>query len=151
MQQFISKWFKTALANLLIVALLGCIMRYKIAFSLPFINQRNLLNAHSHFAFAGWITQAIMTFIAVYIAEHSPSFSIKKYNCLLFANLLTAYGMLFSFPFEGYATISIIFSTLSIFASYAFAIIVWYDLNKITVKTIAHYWIKAALIIRWHI
>ena len=146
MQQFTHNWFRTALANLLIVALLGCIMRYKIAFSLPFINQKNLLNAHSHFAFAGWITQAIMIFITGYISKHSPSFSFKKYNYLLLANLLTAYGMLFSFPFEGYATVSIIFSTLSLFASYAFAIAVWYDLNKISEKAIAHYWIKAALV-----
>jgi hypothetical protein len=146
MQQFKYNWLRTAIASLLVVALLGCIMRYKIAFSLPFINQKNLLNAHSHFAFAGWITQAIMTFIAVYIAKYSASSSLKKYNYLLLANLLTAYGMLFSFPFEGYATVSIIFSTLSIFAAYAFAIVVWYDLNKITVKTITHYWIKAALV-----
>ena len=146
MQQFFRKWFRTALINLLLVALLGCIMRYKIAFSLPFINQKNLLNAHSHFAFAGWITQALMTFIAAYISKHNSSFSFKKYNYLLLANLLTAYGMFFSFPFEGYATISIIFSTLSLFVSYAFAIVVWYDLNKIAVKSIAHYWIKAALI-----
>jgi hypothetical protein len=141
-----SKWFRVSVFNLLLVACLGVTMRYKIAFSLPFINQRNLLNAHSHFAFAGWITQAIMTFIAAYISKHSLSFSFKKYNYLLLANLLTAYGMLFSFPFQGYATISIIFSTLSLFASYAFAIVVWCDLNKIAVKTIAHYWIKAALI-----
>jgi len=140
------KWFHISVFNLLLVALLGIIMRYKIAFSLPFVDQKNLLNAHSHFAFAGWITQAIMTFIAFYIGEKSHSFSLKKYNYLLLGNLLTAYGMLFSFPFQGYGIISIIFSTLSIFVSYVFAIIVWQDLNKIAVKTIAHYWIKAALI-----
>lgn len=138
-------WFRITAFNLLLVATLGIIMRYKIAFSLPFVNQKNLLNAHSHFAFAGWITQAIMTFIAFYIAEHHPSFSLKKYNYLLLANLLTAYGMLFSFPFEGYGIIAIIFSTLSLFASYAFAIVVWKDLNKIPGKKIIHYWIKAAL------
>jgi hypothetical protein len=140
------KWFHISVFNLLLVTCLGVIMRYKIAFSLPFVNQKNLLNAHSHFAFTGWITQAIMTFIAFYVAERSHSFSLKKYNYLLLGNLLAAYGMLFSFPFEGYGTISIIFSTLSIFVSYAFAIIVWRDLNKIALKTIAHYWIKAALI-----
>jgi hypothetical protein len=140
------KWFRIAAFNLLLVSILGTLMRYKIAFSLPFINQRYLLNAHSHFAFAGWITQAIMTFIAVYISQQSTSFSVKKYHYLLLANLLAAYGMLFSFPFEGYALISIIFSTLSLFASYAFAIVVWRDLNKISEKSISHYWIKAALV-----
>lgn len=140
------KWFRIAIFNLLLVALLGVIMRYKIAFSLPFINQKNFLSAHSHFAFAGWITQAIMSFIALYISERKPGFSLKKYNYLLLANLLTAYGMLFSFPFGGYGAISVIFSTLSIFTSYAFAIVVWKDLNRIPAKTIIHYWIKAAVI-----
>lgn len=140
------KWFRISIFSLLLVAMLGVIMRYKIAFSLPFINQKNFLGAHSHFAFAGWITQAIMTFIALYISKNKSSFSFKKYNYLLLANLLTAYGMLLSFPFEGYGLVSIIFSTLSIFVSYAFAIVVWKDLNKITLKTITHYWIKAALI-----
>lgn len=140
------KWIRISIFNVLLVAALGVIMRYKIAFSLPFINQKYLLGAHSHFAFAGWITQILMTFIAFYISKHNNSFSLKKYNYLLLANLLTAYGMLCSFPFEGYGIISIIFSTLSIFVSYAFAIVVWKDLNRITVKTIAHYWLKAALI-----
>lgn len=146
MQQFIRKWLNIAIVNLLIVALLGCIMRYKIAFSLPFINQKFLLNAHSHFAFAGWITQALMTFIAAFVFKHGSTFSQKKYNYLLLGNLITACGMLLSFPFEGYGLISIIFSTLSIFVSYAFAIVVWRDLNNINQKNIATYWIKAALI-----
>ena len=142
----LNQWFRISLFNVMIVAALGVIMRYKIAFYLPFINQKNILNAHSHFAFAGWITQALMVFITFYVSKHNPSFSLKKYNYLLLANLLTAYGMLCSFPFEGYGLISIVFSTLSIFVSYAFAIVVWRDLNKISPKTIAHYWIKAGLI-----
>ena len=43
------KWLRIAFLNLLIVALLGGLMRYKIAYSLPFIDQRNFMNAHSHF------------------------------------------------------------------------------------------------------
>ncbi|MGN6355459.1 MAG: hypothetical protein ACTHLB_18870 [Parafilimonas sp.] len=140
------KWLRIAVFNLLLVAFLGLVMRYKMAFSLPFITQKYFLNAQSHFAFAGWITQALMTFIAFYIAKNKASFSLKKYNRLLFANLVTAYGMLFCFPFEGYGLMSIIFSTLSIFVSYAFAIVVWRDLNRINKKTVTHAWIKAALI-----
>ncbi|MEO8712801.1 MAG: hypothetical protein ABI405_11790 [Parafilimonas sp.] len=142
----LDKWFRISIFSLLLVAFLGVIMRYKIAYSLPFINQKNLLGAHSHFAFAGWITQALMVLTAFYISKNSISFSLKKYNYLLLGNSLTAYGMLFSFAFEGYGLISIIFSTLSIFMSYAFAIVVWRDLNKIFKKRIAHYWIKTGLI-----
>ena len=141
-----SKWVHISLLNLLIVACLGVILRYKIAFSLPFIDQKFLLNAHSHFAVAGWVSQAIMTFITAYISKYSQHFSLKKYQYLLLANLITAYGMLLSFPFEGYGLISIIFSTLSIFSSYAFAVVVWRDLNKMPVEKISHKWFKASLL-----
>lgn len=140
------KWMRIALINLFIVALLGVIMRYKIAYSLPFIEQDNFLHAHSHFAFAGWITQALMTLMIAYLARHSKENIFKKYKWLLLTNLISAYGMLLSFAWEGYGIISITFSTLSIFISYTFAFIFWKDLNKKATKNISHYWFKAALI-----
>jgi hypothetical protein len=145
-EETFSRWFRVSLFNLLIVACLGVTLRYKIAFSLPFVDQKFLLNAHSHFAFAGWISQALMAFIAANISKYPQHLSLKKYNYLLLANLITAYGMLLSFPFEGYGLISIIFSTLSIFSAYAFAIVVWKDLNRMPFKKISHKWFKASLI-----
>jgi hypothetical protein len=140
------KWFRIAVFNLLLVALLGIILRYKIVFSLPFVDQKFLLNAHSHFAFAGWISQALMIFITAYIRRHLQAFRWRKYRNLLIANLVTAYGMLLSFPITGYATVSIIFSTLSIFASYAFVVVAWTDLNKIDRNKIVHHWFKASFV-----
>ena len=140
------KWIRIALINLLIVAFLGVIMRYKIAYSLPFIEQKNFLHAHSHFAFAGWITQALMTLMVAYLAKGSAETIFKKYRWLLAGNLIAAYGMLFSFPWEGYGIVSIIFSTVSIFIFYAFALIYWKDLNKQETKKVTHYWFKAALV-----
>ena len=140
------KWFRIAVFNLLLVALLGIILRYKIVFSLPFVNQKFLLNAHSHFAFAGWVSQALMIFITAYIRRHLQPFRWRKYRNLLIANLVTAYGMLLSFPITGYATVSIIFSTLSIFASYAFVVVAWTDLNKIDRNKIVHHWFKASFV-----
>lgn len=139
-------WLRVALFNLLIVSALGVIMRYKIAFSLPFVDQKHFLQAHSHFAFAGWITQALMALMVGYLASRSGKDSFKRYRRVLMANVVTAYGMLLSFPFQGYAFLSITFSTLSIFVSYAFAIMYWRDLNKIREKSISHLWFKAALV-----
>lgn len=139
-------WFRISVFNLLLVSVLGILMRYKIAYSLPVINQRYLLNAHSHFAFAGWVSQALMVLVAYYIYRQKENYSGRTYNFILSANLFAAYGMLFSFPFEGYATVSIIFSTLSLFVSYAFAFQVWRDLNGMKHKSIAHKWLKAGLI-----
>src|SRR5207344_36068 len=101
--------------NLLLVAFLGVIMRYKIAFYLPWLQQKFVLHSHSHFAFAGWITQTLMVLLVQYLSlEHNDSV-YKKYRWLLYANLITAYGMLVSFIFQGYGLFSIFFSTTSLF------------------------------------
>jgi hypothetical protein len=142
----LKRWVTISLFNLLLVAFLGVLLRYKIAFPLPFVEQKYILHAHSHFAFSGWITQALMTLLVNYLIQHSNEDIYKKYKWILHANLATAYGMLFTFPFEGYALLSIIFSTLSIFVSYIFSFVYWKDLNKIFPSSIAHNWFKAAVL-----
>ena len=142
----IKRWVFICFFNLLIVALLGVIMRYKIAYSLPFIDQKKILHAHSHFAFAGWITMVLMVLLVAYLVKQQGDIILKKYKWILTANLITAYGMLFTFPFQGYGLYSIIFSTLSIFVSYVFAVMYWRDLNRLSEKKISHLWFKAAVV-----
>jgi len=137
---------KIALFNLLLVSAIGVILRYKIAFSLPFIDQKHLLHGHSHFAFSGWITHALMVLLLAYLGSQKGESVYKKYRWILNANLVTAYGMLISFPIQGYGLYSIIFSTLSIFVSYAFAIVYWKDLNSLQEKKVGHWWMKASLL-----
>ncbi|MEP6616156.1 MAG: hypothetical protein ABJA57_06230 [Ginsengibacter sp.] len=142
----IKNWIRIALVNLLIVSMLGVTMRYKIAYSLPFIDQKKFLHAHSHFAFAGWITMALMVLLVAYLMKQQGILMVKKYKWILLANLITAYGMLFSFPFQGYGVYSITSSTLSIFISYVFAFMFWKDLNRLPEKNISHSWLKAAVL-----
>ncbi|MEO6456300.1 MAG: hypothetical protein ABIN97_19645 [Ginsengibacter sp.] len=142
----IQKWIRIAFINLLIVALLGVIMRYKIAYYLPLIEQENFLHAHSHFAFSGWASQVLMILLWGFLSNYLPNDSLKKYKWILLANLLCAYGMLASFLWDGYGIMAILFSNLSIAVSYSFAIIFWVDLNKIKIKIISPYWFKAALL-----
>ena len=145
MDRSLHKWLSVAFFNLMLVGALGCILRYKIAYSLPFVDQKFLLHAHSHFAFSGWVTQALMALLVKYLSDKTATNQFPKYRWILWANLLTAYGMLFTFPFEGYATGSIIFSTASIFAGYAFAIRFWKDLNRISKPSVEKLFFKAAL------
>lgn len=121
------KWLKISLANLAIVALLGTILRSKILFSLPWVDFKNLLHAHSHFAFGGWITLCLF---ALMVYEILPAWSNRKmkYKILLSGILLSATGMLFSFPFQGYGFYAIAFSTLFIFFIYGFSWIFIKDL-----------------------
>ena len=140
------RWLQISFLNLLIVAFIGIILRYKIAFSLPFIDQKNLHQGHSHFAFAGWITQVLMVLLVQYLSQYKGEDIFKKYRWLLYGNLLTAYGMLLFFPLQGYGFGAISFSTLSIINSYFFAIRYWKDLNRVEHKGTTHLWYKAALL-----
>ncbi len=144
---YLHRWLKICLFNLLIVATIGVLLRYKIAFSLPFIDQKHLLHGHSHFAFAGWITQALMVLLVAHLAKQQGENILKKYRFILYANLITAIGMLITFPIQGYGMYSITFSTLSIFVSYAFAIMYWKDLNTLSEKNTSALWFKAAVVL----
>ena len=144
-KEFVSKWVKIALLNLAIVALVGVVLRYKIAFCLPVIDQRNLLHGHSHFAFSGWISQVLMTLLVYYLHTRNQTNLAKRYSWVLLSNLFVSIGMLVSFSIQGYAFFSIFFSTLSIFISYFFAILFWKDLNKLDSTPNTNKWFKAAL------
>lgn len=142
----LQRYIRLALFNLLLIATIGVILRYKIAFYLPIIDQKHLLHGHSHFAFAGWVTHALMILLVNYLSQQTGENTFKKYKWIINANLATAYGMLISFPIQGYGLFSIIFSTLSIFVSYAFAIVYWRDLNKLPLKNTSHWWMKLSLV-----
>lgn len=139
-------WLRISFLNLLLVAFIGVILRYKIVFSIPFIDQKHLLHGHSHFAFTGWITHTLMVLLVHYLSIHKGETVFRKYRFLLYANLITAYGMLISFPIQGYGLWSITFSTLSIFVSYVFAVVYWKDLNRFPQKGSSHSCFKAAII-----
>jgi len=145
MNPYLRKWLQISLFNLLLVAFAGVILRYKIAFSLPVVNQKYLLHGHSHFAFAGWVSQALMALLVAYLHENGAENVFQKYRVLLYANLVTAYGMLCTFPLQGYGAASIFFSTASIVVSYLFAVAYWKDLNRLKLHNSCHSWFKAAV------
>ena len=140
------RWLRICFFNLLLVAALGILLRYKIAFSLPFIDQKHVLHSHSHFAFTGWVTQTLLVLMVYYLQKQQLANAFAKYKILLFLNLFSGYGMLISFILQGYGLFSISFSTLSIFTAFAFAYTYWKDLKKFHDTGIAHLWFKAALI-----
>lgn len=138
----IKKWGRIILVNLAIVALFGLCMRYKIAFNFPWLDQKNLLHAHSHFAFAGWITQFIYVGMAAYILPQISSDRKRQYRWLLTINMLIAYGMLLSFTIQGYKAVSIVFSTVSILISVLFLLRFYSDTGKYQLRGL---WIRWAL------
>lgn len=138
-------WLRFSVFNFLIVAFLGVLMRYKIAFSFPFFEQKHLQHAHSHFAFDGWITQTLFVLMIAYLQAQSGIFNFRKYQFLLVANLVAAYGMLVTFIIQGYGVYSITFATFSIVVSFSFAFVFYKDLLAINNNS-AKKWFGAALL-----
>ncbi len=141
-------WLKFSLLNLLIVALIGLLMRYKIGFEFPFFDQKHLQHSHSHFAFSGWISHTLMVLMIVFLENRTTNIEnrfLKKYNSIVTANLICAYGMLIFFIIQGYGLISIIFSTASIVVAIVFAYYFVKDLKLISDDDLSKNWFKAAL------
>ena len=145
MPSFTNRWVKLALLNLAIVACVGAVMRYKIGFSLPFFDQKFLQEAHSHFAFTGWITHTLFFLIVDLFRKNLPSIREKIYHRLIAINLLTAYGMLFSFAFQGYGPVSLTFSTLSVLTGYAFSFFALKDTRRLPATHPSRNWILTAI------
>lgn len=147
MAKIVQNWLRISLLNLLIISFIGILLRYKIAFSFPLIDQKHLLHGHSHFAFAGWITQVIMTLLIWVHSKNVGKELFIKYQWLLYLNLVTAIGMLIAFVIQGYGVYSITFSTISIINSSVFGFVFWKDLNKCKQQLNSFLWFKAAIVL----
>jgi hypothetical protein len=138
-------WLKISLINLCIVAILGLLMRYKIGFEFPYLDQKHMQHSHSHFAFAGWLGHTLMVLMVYFIQTKIADFKGNKYNTIIIANLICSYGMLISFIIQGYGLVSIALSTASILVSYIFAYRFIKDLKILDDDLLAKNWFKAAL------
>ena len=115
------------LINFLVAAIMGLMLRY--VFVLPLhefvspipLQFRNLMHAHSHGAMLGWV----YLMLYVLIVHHFVPEKKPVYNRLFWLTEIAVIGMMVSFPFQGYAAISISFSTLHIICSYLFIRLIW--------------------------
>jgi len=138
-------WLKFSLLNLCIVAALGVLMRYKIGFEFPYLDQKHLQHSHSHFAFSGWLSHTLMVLMTYFLQTKITGFNGNKYKPIIITNLICSYGMLVSFIIEGYGLVSILLSTTSILVSYVFAYRFIKDLKLMDDDWIAKSWLKAAV------
>lgn len=136
-----SFWLKFSVFNFFIVALLGVIMRYKILYALPFLDQKHLQEAHSHFAFYGWITTAIYVLILHYLSKVNPALRLKKYETLIIINLAASFFMLGTFIYGGYFWASIVGSTVALLCSFVFGYFFLRDSRQI--KDLSKIWFLA--------
>jgi hypothetical protein len=145
MSPLFRKWARICLFNFLIVSALGMVLRYKIILPLPWVQQKLLLYGHSHFAFAGWVSLALFTATLTLFRQPGDG-PAREYRNLFYLGLVSAYGMLLTFPFFGYKLPSFVFSTLSILFSYLLAWRVWRDAARGSIPAGLSKWFRAALV-----
>lgn len=124
-------WLKFSIFNFFIVALLGVIMRYKILYSFPFLDQKHLQEAHSHFAFYGWITNSIYVLLMIYLKKVNADINIKKYENLILINIIASFLMLATFMIGGYFWASILASVLALLCTFVYFYYFIKDFKKI--------------------
>ncbi|KQO17291.1 hypothetical protein [Paenibacillus sp. Leaf72] len=123
-------WIHLTIGYFLVTAVTGLLMRSMAYVSLPGLRYDYLLHAHSHLALLGWGYMALfLLFLAVFFNSASGRaggvFKEKKIRVMLVITQLTLAGMFFAFCIQGYAAVSISFSTLQILLSYWFAGWAW--------------------------
>ena len=126
-------WISLSLLNLCIVALLGVILRSKALFELPGIDYNHLLNAHSHFAFGGWVTLTLMVLMVnAFLTESQKKHS--SYQFIFLGIFASAWGLLLTLPFQGSINFSSYISTLFIFITYIFSWVFIKNIRKANVS-----------------
>ncbi|WP_046368328.1 hypothetical protein [Flavihumibacter petaseus] len=117
------KWIRLSLSNFLVLSLAGLLLRAFPLLHFPW-SYTNLLHAHSHFAFGGWVLPALIFLTLKYFPEITTQIDSRHWRNILVLIMISAYGMLVSFFLQGYGPVSIILSALSLVASFYFGIMI---------------------------
>ncbi|MBD0778410.1 hypothetical protein HPE56_11450 [Maribacter sp. ANRC-HE7] len=126
----LKRHINVALGYFVIAAFFGVVLRSFHSFEIP-INYKFVVHGHSHIALMGWVYMGLTTLLyKLFLANKALE---VKYRRIFWFTQLTLVGMLVTFPFQGYALFSIVFSTLFLLASYWF---VWFFLKHIPAKNI---------------
>jgi len=114
--------FRVAWGFLLVSVLIGFGLRLQWVRPWTTLGYNDLLHAHSHVAFLGWVFNA---FFVATLRHFVPPAEARGYDRIWWAMQLAVVGMLATFPFQGYAAASIAFSTLHMAAAFVFAVKLW--------------------------
>lgn len=118
----------SALAFFIMIQTLGLLLRWQFVQGIPGFNYIFFLHAHSHVALLGWVHAVLALLIPQTFLV--PTHSLKVYHRNFWCSQVTVLGMLLSFPIQGYAAVSITFSTLFLFCSYHLAYRLWKDIPR---------------------
>ena len=122
------KYIHWSFIYFLITIFLGVILRFAYIFDFNF-EYRYIVHTHSHMALLGWVYTILTSLISYFFIEEKYK---KIYHKIFIFTQISIWGMLFTFPFQGYGLFSIIFSSLFVFSSYVFS---YFFLKNVKYKT----------------
>ncbi|MCB0554497.1 MAG: hypothetical protein KDD02_13180, partial [Phaeodactylibacter sp.] len=93
-------WFRIALINFFIAAVMGAILRYAFVEEISWLKFRYFLHGHSHVAMLGWLYLGLYALLVhsflPEVRQHSPFYR----NNFIVAQA-SVVGMLIAFPIQG--------------------------------------------------
>ena len=113
-------WFYPLLYGVL-GALMGLVLRYAFTGSIPGFLFKNVLHSHSHVMLLGFVFNALIVLLWTRFSEEIDSISLKLYYALQICMGV----LLVAFIIQGYAFITILFSTFHLWIGYALLIRLW--------------------------
>lgn len=131
-----------AIANFLIAASIGALLRYNIVNPISDFAVRYWIHGHSHVAFLGWVFLALLTLGFGMLLPKNAKINRRIYRLLIYLQIAVL-GMLVTFPFMGYAAPSIIFSSFHMILSLVYMIVFFKNADK---NDLASNFMKAALV-----
>jgi len=114
--------FQVAWGFWLVAATLGLLLRLQAVSPMERLNYGNFLHAHSHVAFLGWVFNAFFALALRFFVRAEDVSTLWRVFLVI---QIAVGGMLVAFPLEGYAGVSIAFSTLQMVCSGVFAWKLW--------------------------
>lgn len=117
-------WILICFLNFFVASVMGLLLRWMYVAPISGVNFQFLMHGHSHVAMLGWVYLMLYCLlIYFYISKEEQKKPV--YNRLFWVTELAVVGMMLDFPAQGYAFVSIMFSTLHIFCSYYFCYLIY--------------------------
>jgi hypothetical protein len=114
-----SNRIKTARIFFIISAFYGLFLRFHKVFDGISVNYKYVLESHSHVAFLGWGFLAVITLVDYALLKNAVN-SSKFLKVLYLLMSISIFGMLLSFPLQGYHFFSIFLLSTFLISSYLY-------------------------------
>ncbi len=136
-----NKQFNIALFFFLISAFYGWLMRLQHVVDIPYFEYAHFIQAHSHVTFLGWGFLGVSSLIRNLFLPQSLENS--TYKLLFYLMVGSLFGLLISFPLQGYHFFSILFLSVFLLTSYVYLAKIYIELRSI--KALSSRFVKTGI------